>query len=418
MKLSVSIALAMIVLTAAATAFADPPGMTSRVTIGSAGEQTTSSSSGASVSATGRFVAFTSTDSSLIAGDTNSSRDIFVRDRKRGTTQRITVDSSGTQANSHSAWPFLSATGRYVVFDSLATNLVPGDTNGLNDVFLHDRDTGTTERVSTSGSGIQGNGPSGEDAPTSVSADGRYVAFSSRASNLAPLDTDTQRDIFVKDRATGAIELVSVDTAGLPLTGVHSSPNISDDGRYVVFQSGLGIHVRDRQLGSTDFIEGGIWAGISPNGRFVAYTRYAVPQPNICDFSICGVVWLLDRHTGTSEQISFDHAQRSMTVPNQRVVSEDGRIVIFTSYSSDVVPGDLNDSADVFVYDRHRHTARLVSTDDAGQPGDRASHGESMSADGRLVGFSSASTNLVEGDSNSIRDVFVHDQRHRWRGDQ
>src|SRR5205814_1700648 len=136
----------------------------------------------------------------LVPGDTNGQSDVFVHDRQTRLTERVSVDSAGNQADGESASPALSADGRYVAFSSSATNLVPGDTNGQSDVFVHDRQTRITERVSVDSAGNQADG---ESASPALSADGRYVAFSSSATNLVPGDTNGQSDVFVHDRRTG-----------------------------------------------------------------------------------------------------------------------------------------------------------------------------------------------------------------------
>jgi Tol biopolymer transport system component len=160
--------------------------------------------------------------------------DVFVHDRVTGQTSRVSVSSSGEQGNGESRFPSLSADGRYVAFESLASNLVPSDTNGTPDVFIHDRVTGQMTRVSVSSSGEEGNGNSSE---ASVSANGRYVAFHSSASNLVPGDTNGTWDVFVHDRVTGQTSRVSVSSSGEQGNGNSYEANISPDGRYVAFGS-------------------------------------------------------------------------------------------------------------------------------------------------------------------------------------
>jgi hypothetical protein len=175
------------------------PGDTTRVSVASDGTQGNSiywTGSSSRISADGRYVAFTSIADNLVAGDTNGVFDIFVHDRQTGETKRASVSSSGGQGNGKSLLPSISADGRYVAFVSGASNLVAGDTNYVNDVFVHDRQTGETKRVSVSSSGGQGkNGSSDPD----FSADGRYVAFESFASNLVPNDTNDGIDVFVHE---------------------------------------------------------------------------------------------------------------------------------------------------------------------------------------------------------------------------
>jgi Tol biopolymer transport system component len=170
-------------------------------------------------------------------------------------TQRASVSSTGTQGNSHSEVPFLSADGRFVVFESLATNLAPGDTNGSWDVFVRDMERGITERVSVASNGAQGNGDSENGA---ISADGRFVTFWSRSTNLVAGDTNEYVDVFVRDRHAGTTERVSRDGRGQG-NADSSFPTISQDGRYVAFQSG-----------ASDLVPGirtGPWTCSSTTGR-------------------------------------------------------------------------------------------------------------------------------------------------------
>src|SRR4028118_2169409 len=200
-----------------------------RVSVDSAGNQGNSGSGFPSISPDGRFVAFTSLASNLVPGDTNDTNDIFVRDRLTNTTTRVSVDSAGNQANSSSESPSISADGRFVAFTSGASNIVPGDTNNTSDIFVRDTLTNTTTRVSFDSAGNQRNIDS---YSPSISADGRFVAFESGASNI---DLGTDSDIFVRDRLTNTTTNVSVDSAGN--RGEGESPSISADGRFVAFES-------------------------------------------------------------------------------------------------------------------------------------------------------------------------------------
>ncbi|MBI4470036.1 MAG: PD40 domain-containing protein, partial [Acidobacteria bacterium] len=177
-----------------------------------------------SISADGRFVAFESEATNLVPGDGNSAHDVFVRDRLTGVTERVSVSSTGTEAIGdqyfYSVSASISADGRFVAFDSSATNLVPGDGNNAHDVFVRDRLTGVTERVSVSSTGTEAIGdPYDYSGSASISADGRFVAFESDATNLVPGDTNKARDIFVRDRLTGVTERVSVSSTGTEAIG-------------------------------------------------------------------------------------------------------------------------------------------------------------------------------------------------------
>lgn len=210
-------------------------GSTTRVSVDSAGAEGNGYSFEPSVSADGRYVAFASSSTNLITGDTNGFGDVFVHDRDTGSTTRVSVDSTGTvEGNEQSRRPSISATGRYVAFGTSADNLVAGDTNGRRDIFIHDRDTGSTTRVSVDSVGVEGNSSSQH---ASVSADGRYVAYDSAATNLITGDTNGRHDVFVHDRNTGITRRLSVDAAGAEGNLSSGDPAISADGRYVTFSS-------------------------------------------------------------------------------------------------------------------------------------------------------------------------------------
>jgi Tol biopolymer transport system component len=205
-------------------------------------------------------VVFDSSARNLVGGDTNAASDVFVHDRQTGQTTRVSVTTDGTQGNGHSTWPSISGDGQYVTFVSKASNLVSGDTNGVSDVFVHDRKTGQPTRASTASDGTQGNG--GSQNP-SLSFDGRYVVFWSGATNLIDGDTNGVWDIFVHDRETGETTRVSVASDGTQGNDISRFPSISADGRYVAFESDADnlvsgdtngfsdIFVHDRETGET-----------------------------------------------------------------------------------------------------------------------------------------------------------------------
>jgi Tol biopolymer transport system component len=186
-----------------------------------------------SISDDGHWVAFNS-DAALVPGDDNHASDVYVRDLVSGATARVSVASGGGQGRGGSYSPSLSADGRLVAFWSSATNLVPGDTNGVDDIFVHDRTTGATSRVSVAGDGTQANRLS---ADADVSPDGRWVAFWSSATNLVPGDTNRRADVFLHDRTTGATSRVSVASDGTQSDGHSYSPSVSAGGGVVAFDS-------------------------------------------------------------------------------------------------------------------------------------------------------------------------------------
>lgn len=269
-------------------------GEVARVSVATDGTQGNYWSSVGGVSNDGRYVVFCSPATTLVAGDTNDATDVFVRDLEAGETARVSVASDGTQGDAGSWEPVISSDGRYVAFESGATNLVAGDTNGKDDVFLHDRDTGDTFRMSVASDGTQGNWDSWGAA---ISASGRFVAFHSQASVLVAGDTNGKTDVFVRDRQTSSTERVSVSSGGAQGDENSSSARLSDDGRYVVFQSAAStlvpadtnaqsdVFVRDRQLDTTTRVSVASdgtpanyesrYAAISGDGRYVVFRSQA-----------------------------------------------------------------------------------------------------------------------------------------------
>jgi Tol biopolymer transport system component len=237
---------------------------TTRVSVNSAEVQATGNSGEDSISADGRYVAFSSSAGNLVDWDTNVRSDVFVRDRVNGTTTRVSVSSGGTQGNSQSNSPVISADGRYVAFTSDASNLVTGDTNRKSDVFVRDRATNQTTRISVSSGGVQGNAQS--NFPV-ISADGRYVAFTSSASNLVVGDNNGLSDAFVRDRVSGQTTRFSVNSGGVQRSHWSQSNAISADGRYLLFTSetddsndffgnATSVFIRDRVTNSTKPVSG------------------------------------------------------------------------------------------------------------------------------------------------------------------
>lgn len=265
---------------------------TTRISVDSSGIEANGNSFYPDISDDGRYVVFYSTATNLVSGDTNGVLDVFRHDTTTGATTRISLDSSASQANGNSLYPAISADGRYVAFESTATNLVTGDTNARSDIFRHDTLTGATTRVSVDSGSIQGNNPSYRPV---ISADGRYIAFESSASNLVSGDSNVAYDIFRHDTTTGDTIRVSVDSAGNQSSSMDNSnhPAISDDGRYVVFDSsatnlvsgdtilGADVFMHDTQTGDTNHVSvdaSGIAANgvsvfpeISADGRYVVY---------------------------------------------------------------------------------------------------------------------------------------------------
>jgi Tol biopolymer transport system component len=449
-----------------------------------------SAGNASALSADGRYLVFLSEATNFVTGDTNGIADVFVRDQKTGLIRRVNTSSSGEQANGTSGDPAISGNGRYVSFSSLASNLVPGDTNGVRDVFVKDLATGSLVRVSDAYDGSQatvdneftGMSPSisadgryvafltfarllprdtnihsdvyvkdlltGEldlvstaadeslanfrNHMPSISPDGRYVVFGSQASNFVPEDTTITMDVYLKDRVTRSIRLVSSNaagTAGGDDISVH--PVVSAGGRYVAFMSYAhnmippdvnytDIYVKDMQTGAIERANtdaaGNIESNdadlpaISPDGRYVAFqSKYYAPPPNSMTR-----IYVKDRQTGQlarGDRMSTGGYQTS-GISLAPSISADGRYVSFHSASPGFTTTDVNGLADLFVYDQRYGTIQRSALP-AGINADGASSEASLSRDGRYVVFASAATNLVNNDTGGWRDVFVQDRTTR-----
>ena len=284
---------------------------TKRVSTRSNGGEANGTSTQPSISADGRYVAFGSSASNLVSGDSNGQFDIFVKNLKNGNVTRVSERSNGTQGNSTSSDPTISPDNKHVVFTSAATNLVPNDSNGFADVFLHTRSNGKTKRVSVSSNGGQGDGVS--FLPTV--ANGKIVAFVSSSTNLVPNDTNAANDVFVRNVGKKQTRRMSVSNAGIEgnFGSGNSNPGLSEDGRYVVFPSD-----------ATNLVGG--------------------------DTNAATDVFRRDRNKQTIKRVSvrFDGTESNGAsgVPD---ISFDGRFVSFASFATNLVGGDSNVATDVFL---------------------------------------------------------------------
>jgi Tol biopolymer transport system component len=357
--------------------------VTRRVSVGPGGHQANGPSQTPALSAHGRFVAFMSAASNLVAGDTNRTYDVFVRDRVAQVTRRVSVGQGGQQTNRSSFAPAISADGRFIAFVSLASNLVAGDTNRTYDVFVRDRVAQVTRRVSVGQDGQQANGRSFEPA---ISADGRFVAFYSDSSNLVAGDTNGTWDVFVRDRKAQVTRRVSVGPGGQQANrDSYGQPAISAHGRFVAFasgatnlvagdtNSGYDVFVRDRVAQVTRRVSvgpGGQQADgdtssfsptISAHGRFVTFWSQA---PNLVAGDTNGTddVFVRDRVAQVTRRVSVGPGGREANGESwESAISAHGRLVAFTSYATNLVAGDTNGAYDVFVRDRVAQVTQRVS---------------------------------------------------------
>ncbi len=406
-------------------------GVIERVSVSSSGTQANNGSFNPQISADGRLVLFASTATNLAATDDEFRTDYFIRDRQSGTTQRLTLNGGSLPVDAFA--PALSGNGRYVVFAS--DLILAGDNNGEPDLYVYDRQNSSVDRVSISSTGQVANqrlasGPA-------VSADGRFVAFASNATNLIPGDTNAAADIFVRDRQSGVTERASVNSSGQQGNGGSGGdPAISADGRFVAFGS-LATNlvandtnatdddfVRDRQLGLTTRVnlgaagaqaEPGSDSGvdaISDDGRFVSFVSTAsnlVPG----DSNGASDYFIRDRQAGLTQRLDLTAGGAQANAGSAAGdMSGDGRLAVFITGSSNLVARDRNEAADVFVRDRQAQTTVLVSraviaSNAAG--GDTDFPSAAISGDGHLVVFSSQAPNIIAGDNNHQGDVFVRD---------
>lgn len=403
-------------------------GRTERVSVGADGAQGDAYSGQPAIAGNGRTVAFSSEADDLVAGDVNREQDVFVRDAIARTTVLASVGAGGARANGYSRGPLISRRGRRVVFESVASNLVPNDTNGRGDVFLRDLEAGTTTRVSVGTGGAQFEGGSVQAAAMSddallvafalnfqdadrnirtelhlrdvlagttaredrgadgrpgngvvhqvaMSGDGRRLAFESDATNLVRGADDGTGHVYLRDRVADTISLVTADPDGAPAEGGGTSPAIAGDGRTVAFSSA-----------SADLAPGPV-----PAGLYLAYVR--------------------DLETGRTSRLELvpgGHPDQDVFVEG---LSGDGRVVLVGT-AAPLSPLDANGGYDLYAFDRATGAAALASARGNGRPvppaGRGAGHGAGrISGDGRSVAFDSEASTLVPGDTNGRRDVFV-----------
>jgi len=348
-------------------------GTTERVSVDGNGVEGIGESLRPAISGDGRYIAFWSEANNLVIGDTNTTRDIFVHDRETGQTERVSVASDGLQGNkgSGSYVTGISTNGRYVAYESYASNLVLDDLNDRGDVFIHDRQTGQTTLVSKATDGTQGNDDS---FWPSISADGRYVAFHSSANNLVPGDTNNHLDVFVNDRIAGETTRISIANDGTQGDSGSWMPSISDDGRYVAFAS---------------------WA-----------TNFASIDP------VFSNIYVHDQDTGQTELVSVNsEGTQANDWSSRPSISGDGRFTAFQSEASNLVNGDTNEVMDVYVHDIESGLTSRVSVASDGAQGNGISAIPAISTNGHFVAFSSNASNLVIGDIINAGHIYLYDRQ-------
>jgi Tol biopolymer transport system component len=329
------------------------------------------------VSADGTVVVFESYATNLVPGDTNNKTDVFARDVRSGSIQRVSISSTGGQSNNNSGHASASADGRYIAFDTYASNLTPDSSGADAKIVRHDRETGETVLVSRNAQGEPANGLASRPA---ISADGRFVAFGSYANNLVPGDANAAMDVFLADVATGQITLVSVTTRGeqgngdsASTSGLRGPPAMSPDARFITFRS--------------------VASNLVPG-----------------DSNGWGDVFVRDMQAETIERVSISSTgEEANGESDWPVISADGRYVAFLSAASNLVSGDTNDLSDIFVHDRVTGTTTRVSIASSGAQANGAADVPSISANGRYVAFNTWA-DLSSEDANGTADVYIHDR--------
>lgn len=322
------------------------------------------------ISGDGAVVTFTSQSSNLVPGVSGPVKNIYRKNIKTGAIDLVSGDAAGAPGNDDSVSSSASVEGRFVAFVSSASNLVAGDSNGVSDVFIKDMANGAITRVSTGPQGEQSNSVSGSIYGTSMSADGRLVAFFAAASNLNQFDNDNQLDVFVKDTQSGAVTLASTNADGVKGNAGSYNPAISADGRYVAFAS--------------------VATNLAPGD-----TDGAVD------------IYYKDLQTGRLTLASANKDGMKALESGDPAISSDGRYVAFSARGAGLVPELSNDTYQAFIKDGTGGDLILASQSGSGAEGNDASVKPALDKNAGHIVFESAASNLVPTDSNGLYDIFL-----------
>ncbi|MBL8839928.1 MAG: hypothetical protein JNL90_00180 [Planctomycetes bacterium] len=402
--------------------------VTSLVSTAADGTQADSPCSMGDLSDDGRYCAFVSRSRVLGPGTTTANLHVWVKDRATGAIELASLLDSGAELDRDCTRPRISADGRFVVFETAATN-GPGDSNGFFDCYLRDLDAGTTERVSVGPDGELGNG---ESRYPVVSGDGRYVLFTSFADNFSDVDFNGTADVFLRDRLLGTTTLVSVALDGTSASDYSEAYDLTPDGRFALFRSastdivaGSIAHwnkvlLRDVVAGVTEqasltwdgkFVAADCVDGrVTADGRYVTFTcgsQTVVPG----DSNQADDVFLRDRVLGTTERVNVGELEQQDDRGGLRGrPSDDGRFVLFASAATNFASTDTNDAGDAYLRDRWRGETRHVSLSTEGLQSKSGGGNPELSADGRVAMFLSATDELVADDRNGVDDIVVHER--------
>lgn len=440
---TVLVALATGLLALLAPAAPAAPGVNERISVSSAGAAANAASGRPSFSTDGRLVAFHSGASNLVADDTNGNTDVFVRDRLLGTTTRVSVAGDGTQGNGPTSEAAISGNGRYVTFNSSATNLVAGDTNALPDIFLRDLVAGTTTRISvtTAGNQVTGNPGFGAEGRPAISADGKVIVWQSLNNDLV-VDNNFRRDIFVRD-LTGATPTTTranvADVTGVGTgqgNGHSQTPSISADGNRVAFDSNSNqlvtadtngqsdVFVRDRATGRTyraslrtdggQSNAGSFAPALSRDGKVVAFETTASNLGTTTDTDGGFTdIYAHDLAAGKTTWVNEPTGPGSEHNSWQVATNGNRRYVGFYTHAGNVVSPDTNTGSDVIRRDLQTSTSERMNVTPTGAQSNGSVTGNLDAAfddSGQVFGFTSDATNVVANDTNGVSDVFVRER--------
>ena len=426
---------ALLALSLAAPLCAHAQPVTSRLSTGFLGDETNNGSGNPRISADGNYVVFRSDATNLVPDDTNQKPDIFITQISTGSTRRVNVANDGSQTTGVSPtagvdYGFaVSANGRYVVFSTTA-KIDPADTNNLQDIYVRDTVANTTTLITKGIGGAQTN--SGSYAPT-LSADGRYLAFESVASNLYSGDTNNAPDIFLYDRVTNALSVVSTNTGGGFANGSSTKARISGDGNSVAFYSSATNLVSGDTNGASDVFVRSLNSGttslasvttagaqghgnsgfdsiaISYNGKIIAFDSLAsdLVSGDTNGTSDVFVRDITNPFSPTTTRVSLSAAgTQSGGINYLDAMTPDGRFILFET-DAILVGSDTNADYDLFIRDRTAaNTIRVSIGLNDESPNNQSSFGD-ISGDGNKVVFRSFATNLVAGDTNMKADIFL-----------